>query len=521
MTRQRAKTKVTRPKPAGAKQSGLACVILAAGQGTRMRSSRAKVLHEVLGRPLVAYPVELAQSLGASPVVMVLGHQKDMVEAALARRFGDGVLSTVEQKERRGTGHAVQTALPALRGARGIMLVLSGDVPLVQRKSLSALVGAARRYSCLAMLTTVPPDPTGYGRVVRDERGHVLRIVEHKDATAEERALTEINAGVYAAPIEFFREAVKGLGARNAQNEYYLTDVVEHAARTVGVSTIEADFRDVSGVNDRAQLAEAEAMLRARINAGWLAHATLHDPRSITIEPDVVVGVDAEIGRGVVLRGRTRIGHGAKIAEGCILVDTEVGAGAEVRPYTVATEAAIGVHTKVGPFAHLRPGAVLAEEAHVGNFVELKKTRLGRGSKANHLTYLGDAIIGDGVNIGAGTITCNYNGYEKSQTVIEDGAFIGSDSQLVAPVTVGAKSVVAAGTTVTRNVPAGALAIARAAQTAVAGYAEHVARRYGKGSTTRGATGGPTGAPATSSGSVDGEPARRARTPRRRPSVSG
>jgi len=456
----------------------LACVVLAAGQGTRMRSARAKVLHEILGRPLVAYPIELARALGAEPVVAVLGHQRDAVEQALAARFGAGAVRVAEQTERRGTGHAVRVALPALRGVRGILLVLSGDVPLVQRKTLSALVGTARRYGCLAVLTTTPPDPTGYGRMVRDGRGHVLRIVEHKDATPEERAVTEVNAGIYAGPIEFFREALPRLQARNAQKEYYLTDIVAHAAETVGVSTVEADFPDVGGVNDRAQLVEAEAMLRARINARWMEHATLRDPASTVIEPDAVVGVDAELGRGVALRGRTRIGHGARIGDGCLLTDTEVGPGAEVKPYTVASEAVIGVHAKVGPFAHLRPGAELGADAHVGNFVELKKTRLGKGSKANHLTYLGDATVGDGVNIGAGTITCNYNGYEKTQTVIEDGAFIGSDSQLVAPVTVGRKAVVAAGTTVTEDVPAGALAIGRVPQAAVAGYAQKLARRY-------------------------------------------
>jgi len=316
---------------------------------------------------------------------------------------------------------------------------------------------------------------------VRDGRGHVLRIVEHKDATPEERAVNEVNAGIYAGPIEFFREALPRLQARNAQKEYYLTDIVAHAADTIGVSTVEADFPDVGGVNDRAQLVEAEAMLRKRINARWMEHATLRDPASTVIEPDVVVGVDAEVGRGVALRGRTRIGHGASIGDGCVLTDTEVGPGAEVKPYTVASEAVIGVHAKVGPFAHLRPGAVLGADAHVGNFVELKKTRLGKGSKANHLTYLGDATVGDGVNIGAGTITCNYNGYEKTQTVIEDGAFIGSDSQLVAPVTVGRKAVVAAGTTVTEDVPAGALAIGRVPQGAVAGYAQKLARRYEAG----------------------------------------
>ncbi|HEY4184442.1 MAG TPA: bifunctional UDP-N-acetylglucosamine diphosphorylase/glucosamine-1-phosphate N-acetyltransferase GlmU [Polyangia bacterium] len=476
MARERGKSKAA--KVGRSSKAPLACVVLAAGQGTRMRSAQAKVLHEVLGRPLVAYPVELAQTLGAAPVVAVLGHQRDKVEAALTARFGAGAIRIAEQTERHGTGHAVRVALPALRGAKGILLVLSGDVPLLQRKTLSALVGMARRYSCLAVLTTTPRDPTGYGRIVRDSRGHVLRIVEHKDATAEERAVTEVNAGIYAAPIEFFRKVLPTLQARNAQHEYYLTDIVARAAEGIGVSTVDADFQDVGGVNDRSQLVEAEAMLQARVNARWMAHATFRDAGSTVIEPDVVIGVDVELGRGVALRGRTRIGHGARIGDGCLLTDTEVGAGAEVKPYTVATDAVIAVHAKVGPFAHLRPGAVVGPEAHVGNFVELKKTRLGRGSKVNHLSYLGDAVIGDGVNIGAGTITCNYNGYEKTRTIIEDGAFIGSDSQLVAPVTVGRKAVVAAGTTVTEDVPAGALAIGRSPQVAVPGYAEKLARRY-------------------------------------------
>ncbi|HEX2659885.1 MAG TPA: bifunctional UDP-N-acetylglucosamine diphosphorylase/glucosamine-1-phosphate N-acetyltransferase GlmU [Polyangia bacterium] len=465
-------------KSAKSRTPGVACVILAAGQGTRMRSAHSKVLHEVLGRPLVAYPTALALDLGADPVVAVLGHQRKEVEAALSSRFPDAPIKVAEQTERLGTGHALRIALPALRNARGILLVLCGDVPLVERKSLSALVGTARRYSCLAVMTATPPDPTGYGRIVRDERGHVLRIVEHKDATDEERAITEVNAGIYAAPIEFFRKAAAGLVAKNAQHEYYLTDVVARAAESIGVSTVEADYRDVAGVNDRQQLVAAETRLRARVNGRWMEHATFRDPASTVVEPDVVIGVDVELGRGVALRGRTKIGHGARIGDGCILTDTVVGAGADVKPYTVATEASIGVHAKVGPFSHLRPGADLGPDAHVGNFVELKKTQLGRGSKANHLTYLGDSVIGAGVNIGAGTITCNYNGYEKFQTVIEDGAFIGSDTQLVAPVKVGKKAVVAAGTTITGDVTAGALAISRVKQTEVAGYAQKVARRY-------------------------------------------
>jgi bifunctional UDP-N-acetylglucosamine pyrophosphorylase/glucosamine-1-phosphate N-acetyltransferase len=456
----------------------LAAIVLAAGKGTRMRSSRAKVLHELLGRPLVAYPVSLARELGASPVVAVLGHQLEAVEDALAARFGEGTVTVVEQADQRGTGHAVRLAMPALRGFEGVVVVLYGDVPLLRRETLHELVGTARRYQCLAIVTTAPADPTGYGRVVRDSRGHVTGVVEEKDATPEERALTEVNAGIYAAPAEFLRTATAGLVAKNAQGEYYLTDIIAVAARSIGVTAVDADARDVAGINDREQLAHAEATMRARINRHWMTHATFRDPASTVVEPDVTIDVDAEIGRNVSLRGKTRIGHGARIEDGSILVDTEVGAHAHVQPYTLAQEAVIGAGAVVGPFARVRPGTEVGPEAHVGNFVELKKTVLGKGSKANHLTYLGDTVVGEKVNIGAGTITCNYNGYEKRQTIIDDGAFIGSDSQLVAPVHVGRRAVVAAGATITEDVPEGALAIGRIPTSHKPGYADAVAARY-------------------------------------------
>jgi bifunctional UDP-N-acetylglucosamine pyrophosphorylase / glucosamine-1-phosphate N-acetyltransferase len=462
-----------------ASSGGLAAIVLAAGKGTRMRSARAKVLHELLGRPLVAYPVGLARELGAAPVVVVLGYQRDEVEGVLVARFGADAIAVVEQAQQRGTGHAVRLAMPALEGFEGVVLVLYGDVPLLRKETLQELVGTARRYQCLAIVTATPGDATGYGRVVRDSRGHVTSVVEEKDATSEERALTEVNAGIYAAPASFLRKATAGLVAKNAQGEYYLTDVIAVASRSVGVSTVEAAARDVAGINDRAQLADAELTMRARLARHWQTHATLRDPATIVVEPDVTIDVDAEIGRNVTLRGTTRVGRGARVEEGSILVDTDVGAHAHVKPYTLAEGAKIGAGAIVGPFARLRPGADVGPEAHVGNFVELKKTVLGRGSKANHLTYLGDAVIGEDVNIGAGTITCNYNGYEKRATIIEDGAFIGSGSELVAPVRVGRRAVVAAGTTVTRDVPEGALAIARTEQKARAGYADAVAERYG------------------------------------------
>jgi bifunctional UDP-N-acetylglucosamine pyrophosphorylase/glucosamine-1-phosphate N-acetyltransferase len=465
----------------------LAAIVLAAGKGTRMRSARAKVLHELLGRPLVSYPVELARALGADPVVAVLGHQREAVEAALLARFGANAVTVVEQTEQRGTGHAVRLAMPALAQMDdGFVLVLYGDVPLLRRETLEELVGTARRYRCLALVTATPPDPTGYGRIQRDERGHVIGVVEQKDASLEERAITEINAGIYCGPADFFREAVMGLGTGNAQGEYYLTDVVARAAQSIGVSAIEAAFSDVSGINDREQLAEAEATLRGRINRALMAHVTFRDPVSTVVEPDVHIDVDVELGRNVALRGKTRVGHGARIDDGCILTDTEVGAGAYLKPYSIATETVIGPAAIIGPFAHMRPGTHLAADVHVGNFVETKKTVIGRGSKANHLTYLGDTTIGEKVNVGAGTITCNYDGYKKFQTVIEDGAFIGSDSQLIAPVRIGKRAVVGAGTTVTRDVAGGALALSRVPQVERPGYADKVAERYaGPGSGAR------------------------------------
>ncbi len=467
----------------GARRAGragdLAAIVLAAGKGTRMRSERAKVLHELLGRPLFAYPIELARGVGADPLVAVLGHQRPAVEAALLERFGAGAITVVEQTEQRGTGHAVRLAMQALTGLTdGLVLVLYGDVPLLRRQTLAALVGSARRYRCLAMVTATPPSPAGYGRILRDERGHVIGVVEEKDASADERAIGEINAGIYCGPAAFFREATGRLSARNAQRELYLTDIVAQAAGTIGITTVDADHRDVAGINDRHQLAEAEAVLRARVNRELMAHVTFRDPDSTVVEPGVEVGVDVELGRNVALRGRTRIGRGARLGDGVILVDTEVGPGAELRPYTLATGAVIGAGAVVGPFAHLRPGTALGPQAKIGNFVETKKTVLGRGSKANHLSYLGDATIGAGVNVGAGTITCNYNGYEKFETIIEDQVFIGSDSQLVAPVRVGKGAVVGAGTTVTADVAPGALALSRTVQIEKPGYARKVAKKY-------------------------------------------
>jgi bifunctional UDP-N-acetylglucosamine pyrophosphorylase/glucosamine-1-phosphate N-acetyltransferase len=358
----RARSRGKSSRSNGATRGGLAAIVLAAGKGTRMRSGRAKVLHEILGRPMGAYPIELARGLGADPVVAVLGHQREAVEAALVGRFGPGVVTVVEQTEQRGTGHAVRLAMPALKSfTGGLVLVLYGDVPLLRRETLEELVGTARRYKCLALVTATPPDATGYGRILRDQRGNVIGVVEDKDASPEERAITEVNAGIYCGPTDFFREATAKLSARNAQGEYYLTDIIARAANSIGVTAVEADFRDVSGVNDRHQLADAEAVMRERVNRAHMAHVTFRDPATTEVQPDVTIDVDVELGRFVALRGRTRVGHGARICDGAILTDVEVGPGAVVQPYTVAADVVIGPHATVGPFVQVRHTTVSAE----------------------------------------------------------------------------------------------------------------------------------------------------------------
>jgi bifunctional UDP-N-acetylglucosamine pyrophosphorylase/glucosamine-1-phosphate N-acetyltransferase len=453
-------------------------LILAAGKGTRMRSAKAKVLHTLLGAPMVAYPVDRARELGAAPVVAVLGHQIDEVTRSLQERFGGDAVIVVEQKEQNGTGDAVRLGLRPLSSFEGLVLILYGDTPLLRSETLKALVAEAKKTGGLAMLTSVVPDPTGYGRIVREPSGKIVEVVEDKDATQVQRSIAEVNAGIYVAQADFLRTATAKLSPRNAQGEYYLTDIVAQAAASIGVTSVDVPAEETSGVNDREQLVAAEKVLAERIVRAHLQYATFRAPGEVVVEPTVTIESDAEIGRNVVLRGTTHIGEGARIDEGVILTNTIVGKRAHVLPYCVATDATIGENNKVGPFAHLRPGTVLDADVHVGNFVETKKTRLGRGSKANHLTYLGDTIVGEKVNVGAGTITCNYNGYEKSQTIIEDGAFIGSDTQLVAPVRVGKRAVVAAGATVTEDVREGVLAISRAPLKQVDGYADRLADRY-------------------------------------------
>jgi bifunctional UDP-N-acetylglucosamine pyrophosphorylase/glucosamine-1-phosphate N-acetyltransferase len=456
----------------------LAAVVLCAGKGTRMKSEKAKVLHPILGKPLCAYPLMRALDLGASPVVPVVGHQAEEVERNVRTHFPHAPLRFALQREQRGTADAVRSAEEALKDFSGRVLILYGDVPLVRRETLEALVAAHEKSGgVLSLVSTSPADPTGYGRVLR-EGGRVVRIVEHKDATAEQRAVRECNAGIYVVESSFLWPALGRIKSANAQGEFYLTDLVEMAAAQGPVGSVEADFGETAGVNDRVELAARARDMQARINAQHMrAGVTLHDPAATWIEEGVAIGPDTEIFPMVTLAGGTVVGRNVTIGQGCVLTASSVADGVNLKPYSVLEEARVGERSIVGPFARLRPGTELAEEVHVGNFVETKKARIGRGSKANHLAYLGDAKIGAGVNVGAGTITCNYDGVNKHLTELGDGVFIGSDTQLVAPVKVGDGSYVGAGTTVTKDVPPGSLAVSRTPQVNVEGW---VARKKGR-----------------------------------------
>ncbi len=423
----------------------LSVIVLAAGKGTRMEAGPGgppKVLHPILGQPLCAFPIKLALALGAAKVVVVVGHGADQVEAALRARFPATPLVFVRQQAQLGTADAVRAAHAALDGFTGRLLILSGDVPLLSKGTLERLIATK---GSLVLATMHRADPTGYGRIVRDAEGLPVGIVEEKDCSPEQRRLQEVNAGLYVVEAKLLWDALSGVGRGNAQGEYYLTDVVRSAASSGQSHTITGDTNELSGINDRAELADAEAQLRRQVNrAHMLAGVTLVDPDRTTIDLSVRLGKDVRIEPGCVLSG-----------------NTEVADGVHLRACTILEDAKVGEGCVLGPFARLRPGSVLGRNVHLGNFVETKNTTLGDGAKANHLTYLGDAQVGARVNVGAGTITCNYDGISKHPTVIGEGAFIGSDSQLLAPVTVGAGAYVGAGTTVSEDVPPDALALSR------------------------------------------------------------
>jgi len=456
-----------------------AAIILAAGQGTRMKSATPKVMHLLCGRPLVHYPVRAALDAGCGEVVVVVGHGRELVTAYLAKAFGDRVRTAV-QAEQRGTGDAARAGLEGVSARATDAVIFYGDVPLLAAPDVArVLARLAAEPRCDVALATCEVDrPEGYGRIVRDERGHVTEIREHKDLrTDEERAIREINPGIFAASTEQLRKTLAALKPNNAQGELYLTDVVSLVHRGGGkVVAVPSRAEVLAGINDRDQLAEAEAAMYARIASDFRrAGATIRT--GARIDDGVAIGRDAVIESGVVLRGKTTIGDGATIDVGSVLTNVEVGEGALVKPYSVMQDSRVGARAQIGPFSHLRPESDVGEEAHIGNFVETKKTRIAKGAKANHLAYLGDGVIGEGANIGAGTIFCNYDGFQKHTTTIEAGAFIGSDSQIVAPVVIGEGAYVATGTTVTKDVPAGALAISRVKQENKDGYATRLKAR--------------------------------------------
>jgi bifunctional UDP-N-acetylglucosamine pyrophosphorylase / glucosamine-1-phosphate N-acetyltransferase len=447
-------------------------VILAAGKGTRMKSAVPKVLHRISGRPLLGYVLAAAARLEPASTTIVVGHHGEAIEKAYAGHPG---LRFVTQEPQLGTAHAVLQTESLLGQAPGTLLLLSGDVPLLMAKTLEALLAAHREVAAAATVLTATVDrPYGYGRIIR-VNNEIARIVEERDASPAERQVREINSGVYAFDLPPLFPALKGIPAQNAQGEYYLPDLIGiYRKRRLPVATLQVDdSNEIRGVNSRTELAEVGSIVRQKKNEELMAAGvTIVDPATTYVDPDVVVGADTVIHPNVYLEGQTAIGAACEIHSGVRIVDSTLGDRVTINNYTVITGSRVASEVRVGPFAHIRPESQVEEKAHIGNFVELKKTVLGAGSKASHLTYLGDATIGANVNVGAGTITCNYDGVRKHPTIIGDGAFIGSDSQLVAPVHIGEGAYVAAGSSIVEDVPAGSLGIARGRQSNIEGWVE-------------------------------------------------
>ena len=445
----------------------LSVVILAAGQGKRMNSSLPKVLQPLAGQPLLQHVIRTARKLEPANIYVVYGYGGAQVQAALSHEPVEWILQATQL----GTGHAVMQAMCVIPDDHTV-LVLYGDVPLIRAPSLKKL-SAAADAGALALLSVDLDDATGYGRIVRDKDGRVSAIIEDRDAGPVELKIRELNSGVMAAPAGRLREWLLGLGNNNSQREYYLTDVVAGAvkagARVEAVRTLHAP--EVMGVNDKIQLAQVEALYRReRAEELMLAGATLADPARIDIRGDVHVGHDVFIDINAVLIGAVKLGSGVRIGPNCVIINSEIGAGAEIHANSIIDHAVMGENCRIGPFARVRPDTILDHDVHIGNFVEVKSSEIGSGSKANHLSYIGDARVGSGVNIGAGSITCNYDGQNKWPTVIGDGAFIGSGSMLVAPVRIGAGATIGAGSTISGNAPDAELTLTRAKQSTIAGW---------------------------------------------------
>jgi bifunctional UDP-N-acetylglucosamine pyrophosphorylase / glucosamine-1-phosphate N-acetyltransferase len=450
-----------------ARKLPLSVVILAAGQGKRMKSALPKVLQPLAGKPLLQHVIDTARALEPAAVHVVYGHGGERVREALSSEAVGWTL----QAEQLGTGHAVMQVASKLPDDH-LALILYGDVPLNQRETLAQLVALAGPKA-LGLLTMVLDQPTGYGRIVRGKGAQVLRIVEQRDASKRELTIRECNTGVMAVPVRPLKKWLARLRNDNSQREYYLTDVIAMAVKDrVQVTPLIAPTTlEVLGVNDRVQLAELEgAYRRMRAQELMLQGVTLVDPARFDVRGPVTVGQDVFIDVNVVLEGEVRLADRVRIGPNCVLRDASVGAGTEVFANCVIDRAEIGPDCRVGPFARIRPGTSLQRDVHIGNFVEVKNSRIGEGSKSNHLTYLGDAVVGKGVNVGAGTVTCNYDGANKSQTHIDDGAFIGSGTMLVAPVRIGAGATIGAGSTITKDAPEGELTLERSQQTSVPGW---------------------------------------------------
>jgi bifunctional UDP-N-acetylglucosamine pyrophosphorylase/glucosamine-1-phosphate N-acetyltransferase len=449
-------------------------VILAAGKGTRMKSDLPKVLHPLAGKPLLAHVLAAADSLSPERICVVYGHGGEALPQAISRDD----LAWAKQEPQLGTGHAVRQAVPHLN-PDALCLILYGDVPLTRPETLQEMTLIARE-GVIALLTVRLANPAGYGRIVRNARGQVERIVEHKDASPEELAIDEVNTGILCLPAGKLAGWLSRLTNKNAQGEYYLTDVIGMAAAE-GEKVIPchpASEWEVLGVNSRQQLAELERMHQKTIaDALMVQGVTLIDPARIDVRGSLECGKDVLIDVNCVFEGRVVLGDGVKVGANCVLKDASVEAGVEIRPFCHFEGAKVGARAQIGPYSRLRPGTELAEETHIGNFVEIKNSQVGFNSKINHLSYVGDATVGRKVNIGAGTITCNYDGANKFRTVIEDNAFIGSDTQLVAPVTVGEGATLGAGTTLTKDAPPNQLTLSRARQLSLAGWQRPIKKK--------------------------------------------
>ncbi len=448
---------------------GLAAVILAAGKGTRMKSALPKVLHPICGQPMLYYPLEAARMAGFKQLKVVVGHRSEQVIEA----FPDEDLTWIKQTEQLGTGHALMCAADSLRGYSGSLLLHCGDVPLLKPETLQQLQSYhSQQQAAVTVLTAQMPNPHGYGRIIRDGE-QILEIIEEKDASEEQRQVTEINAGTYLFDSDFVLSALKGLNKNNSQGEYYLTDIVA-AAVAAGKKTralCVEDPTEVMGINDRCQLAEAEVLMRWKINADLMfGGVSMIDPTTVYIDSGVEIGADTTLHPNVQLRGKTSIGKNCIVETGVVVVDSQVADRSHLKAGSAIEESRIGPDCKVGPMAHLRPGTVLSGNNKIGNFVETKKIQMGEKAQASHLTYLGDAEIGRNVNFGCGTITCNYDGVNKHKTIVEDDVFVGSDCQLVAPVKIGRNSLLAAGSTITKDVPPDSLALSRTEQKVIDGW---------------------------------------------------